>query len=297
MACHDGAMSASAEPPVEVEPPVDAEAPELGYSGRTPYVAYTEADVLRELIHVNTDEPLEVTFVVTTQIMELHFALLRHEWLLAIRCLDGDDVDAALAALRRSHAVQDSLSAAWGMLDAMSPVQYNRFREALGLASGFQSFAYRELEFLLGVKDEHMLRPHSQMPAIYDELRASFEAPSLYERAVALLARRGIAIPQHVLDRDPRIAWLEPDDAVVEAWRVVYAGGGPLADLADLADLAEALVAVAGRHLRWRFVHYMAVRRILGAKPGTAGSAGLTWLKRAVDQVVFAELWQVRGVL
>jgi tryptophan 2,3-dioxygenase len=269
----------------------DSDAPDLTYSGRTPYVAYTEADVLRDLIHVNTDEPLEVTFVVTTQIMELHFALLRHEWRLAITSLDADDGPATLAALRRGHRAQESLIGAWGMLEPMSPVQYNRFRSALGQASGFQSFAYRELEFLLGAKDERMLRPHAEMAAIHDELQATYEAPALYERAVAFVARRGIPVPADVVDRDPRRPWTESHEGVVEAWRLVYAGGG------ELADLAEALVGVAELHGRWRFVHYMAVRRILGAKPGTAGSAGLTWLKRAVDLVIFPELWTVRGVL
>ena len=272
-------------------PPTDPASPQLAYQGRTPYVVYTEADVLRELIHVRTDEPLEVTFVVTTQIMELHFALLRHEWRTAIAAMTADTVAPAVAALRRSVAVQNSLIAAWGMLDPMSPVQYNRFRDALGNASGFQSFAYRELEFLLGAKDAGMLRPHAEMPRIAAELAETYAAPSLYERAVALLARRGLDIGPDVLDRDPTIAWTEPVPEVVEAWRRVYLAGG------ELAELAEALVEVSERHSRWRFVHYTAVRRILGAKPGTAGSAGLKWLKRAVDQVLFVELWEVRGVL
>ena len=266
-------------------------------------MAYTEADVLRELIHVRTDEPLEMTFVVTTQIMELHFALLSHEWRLAIAMLDADDVPAALAALRRSVSVQDSLIASWGMFDPMSPVQYNRFREALGSASGFQSFGYRELEFLLGVKDERMLRPHAEMPRVAADLQAVFDAPSVYERAVALLARRGYDIPPAVLDRDPAVAWTDAVPEVTEAWRQVYAGvrrpgaGADPVGPAALAELAEALVTVSERHSRWRFVHYTVVRRILGAKPGTAGSAGMTWLKRAVDQVLFVELWEVRSAL
>lgn len=270
-------------------PPADP--PQLNYTGRTPFVAYTEADVLRQLIHVQTDEPLEVTFVVTTQIMELHFALLNHEWRLGIRYLAADDVTGAVAALRRSTDVQDSLVASWGLFDGLSPVHYNRFRTALGHASGFQSFAYRELEFLLGAKDKRMLRPHAEMPQVAAQLSATFEAPSLYEAAVALLARRGLPVPAAVLARDPRDPRIEPDPGVVESWRRIYADGG------ELAALAEALIAVSERHSRWRFVHYTTVRRILGAKPGTGGSAGLAWLKRAVDQVLFVELWEVRGVL
>jgi tryptophan 2,3-dioxygenase len=269
----------------------DERAPELNYEGRTPFVAYTEADVLHDLIHTNTDEPLEANFVIVTQIMELHFELLRREWQLAIARLDADDLHDAIAVLRRSGAAQTSLLAAWGMLEPMSPVQYNRFRDALGKASGFQSFGYREIEFLLGAKDEHMLRPHVGMPVIAARLQAIFDAPSLYDATLAALARRGRPVPADVLGRDPHRAFDEPDDRLVDVWHKVYADGG------ELAELAEALIGVAERHTRWRFVHYTAVRRILGAKPGTGGSAGLAWLKRAADTMVFPDLWEVRGAL
>jgi tryptophan 2,3-dioxygenase len=265
--------------------------PQLNYEGRTPFVAYTEADVLHDLVHTNTDEPLEATFVIVTQIMEMHFELLRREWQLAISRLQADDPADAVIVLNRSGAVQASLLAAWGMLEPMSPVQYNRFRGALGKASGFQSFGYREIEFLVGAKDEHMLRPHVGMPDIAARLQTIFDAPSLYDAALALLSRRGLPVPVDVLARDPHLAFDEPDERIIEVWRQVYAENGAL------AELAEALIGVAERHTRWRFVHYTAVRRILGAKPGTGGSAGLVWLKKAADTMVFPDLWAVRGVL
>jgi len=269
----------------------ETDAPDLDYAGRTPYVAYTEADVLAGLVHPQTSEPLEVTFIVVTQIMELHFSLLRHEWRLAVEAMLTDDPAVATAALRRSVAVQNSLLASWEMLSVMSPVEYNRFRRSLGKASGFQSFGYRELEFLIGAKNDRMLNPHSGMPQIHEQLRQAYDQPSLYDAAVRLLARRGIEVPAELLDRDVRQPWTEADPQLVEAWRQVYA------DHSALAELAEALVAVSERHSRWRYVHYTAVRRILGDKPGTGGSAGLAWLKRAVDTPLFPELWEVRGVL
>src|SRR5579875_797886 len=110
------------------------DAPDLDYTGRTPYVTYTESDVLAGLIHPQTDEPTEVTFIVVTQIMELHFQLLIHEWRLALDRMAADDLVAAVAALRRSIAVQNSLLAAWDMLTPMSAVEYNRFRRSLGKA-------------------------------------------------------------------------------------------------------------------------------------------------------------------
>jgi tryptophan 2,3-dioxygenase len=270
---------------------VDADAPNLEYTGRTPYVAYTEADVLASLIHPQTTEPLEVTFVVATQIMELHFNLLIHEWQRAIDRLNAEDLTEAHAALRRSVVVQDSLIRSWDLLSVMSPVEYNRFRSALGKASGFQSFSYRRLEFLIGAKNEHMLNPHLGMPAVHADLQITFDSPSLYDAALAFIARRDIPVPAEVLTRDVRIPWSVSDPAVVEAWRLVYLRAD------ELTELAETLTAIAERYSTWRFVHYTAVRRILGAKPGTGGSAGMVWLKRTMDMPVFPDLWEVRGVL
>ncbi|MDQ1751117.1 MAG: tryptophan 2,3-dioxygenase [Pseudonocardiales bacterium] len=270
---------------------LDADAPDLAYAGRTPYVRYTESDVLHDLIHPQTTEPLEVTFVVATQIMELHFNLLIHELERAIDRLNGDDLPEALAALQRCVVTQNSLISSWELLSVMSAVQYNRFRSSLGKASGFQSFSYRQLEFLLGAKNAHMLSPHAGMPAVHARLQAAFDAPSIYDATLALLSRRGLPVTDSVLSRDIREHWVEPDAGVVEVWRQVYQRED------ELTTLADTLTAVAERHSTWRFVHYTAVRRILGAKPGTGGSSGLAWLKRTVDTPVFVDLWEVRSVL
>jgi tryptophan 2,3-dioxygenase len=270
---------------------VDTDAPDLEYAGRTPYVTYTESDVLQSLIHPQTDEPLEVTFVVATQIMELHFNLLIHELRRAGERLAADDVAEAIEALRRAVVTQKSLVSSWDLLSVMSAVQYNRFRSSLGRASGFQSFSYRHLEFLLGAKNDRMLHPHAGMAAVHAELQVAYDNPSVYDEALRLLSRRGLPVPTPVLERDLREPLLAPDPGVVEAWRQVYQRGD------ELTTLADTLTAVAEQHSTWRFVHYTAVRRILGAKPGTGGSAGMAWLKRTVDQPVFIDLWEVRGVL
>lgn len=269
----------------------DTDAPELQYEGRTPYVTYTDADTLAGLIHPQTEEPLEVTFVVATQVMELHFRLLIHELGRATERLMSDDLPEAQAALERAVVTQESLVSSWRLLSVMSAVQYNRFRGSLGKASGFQSFSYRHLEFLLGAKSAGMLRPHAGMPAVHAELQRAYDAPSVYDAAIGFLARRGLPVPERVLRRDVREAWTEHDPEIVELWRQVYLRED------ELTTLADTLTAVAEQHSTWRFVHYTAVRRILGSKPGTGGSAGLAWLKRTVDLPVFADLWEVRGVL
>lgn len=249
-------------------------APSQTFEERSPYVAYTEVDVLRRSVHPMTSEPLEVQFIVVTQIMEMHFLLLAHEWRLAQTHLRVDNIFDASDALVRSITVQRSLLASWEMLEPMSPKQYNRFRDHLGQASGFQSYGYREIEFLLGVRDENLLKPHRGMPDVYRLLREAFDAPSLFEDATAAARRR------------------TGQTDVLGAWRAAYVG-----EDTELHRLAELLTSVADHHYRWRYVHYQSVRRILGDKPGTAGSSGLTWLKRAVDAPLFPELWQLRSEL
>ncbi|GAB3654678.1 tryptophan 2,3-dioxygenase [Actinocorallia lasiicapitis] len=220
-----------------------------------PYVDYARLDTLHDLQRPRTGESAELSFIVTTQVMELLFGLLAHEWEQARDALVADDLDGAVAVLRRGLHVQDVLVSSWDLLATMTPVEYARFRDALGDASGMQSVVFHRLERLLGT--------------------AKGPEPSLYDAALGLLERHGIG------GRD------EP----LKTWRVVYESHP------ELVPFAELLVDVAERSQRWRQRHYTAVRRAMGAKPGTGGSAGLAWLKAALDRDAFPELWAVRGEL
>jgi len=264
--------------------------PTLSFDGATPYVRYGAVDTLLSLQRPNTDEPAETSFIITTQVMELLFALVRHEWEQARSALDADDVPAALAALRRGHAAQDVLVESWDLLSALTPTEFNRFRDHLGEASGFQSYGYRHLEFLLGNKSAAMIGPHRADPRVRAELERALGEPSLYDAALRLLHRRGLPVPAERVERD----WTrpaEPHPQVVRAWELVYADDRPGN---ELLALAEALLDTAERVTRWRHRHLMAVKRAMGAKPGTGGSAGLRWLRGNVQQDVFCELWQLR---
>jgi tryptophan 2,3-dioxygenase len=256
----------------------------------TPYAAYAHIDALHRLQEPRSGVQAEMSFIVTTQVMELLFGLLEHEWTQARQELRADDVPGATAALRRGLHVQDVLVASWDLLSTLTPVEFNAFRDHLGEASGFQSAAYRRLEFLIGNKSEAMLRPHSGADDAHAELSAALRTPSMYDEVLALLHRRGLSIPQTRLDRD----WTSPytpHEDVEKAWQAVYGSG---AEHRDLVEFAELLLDVAERVTRWRQRHYASVKRAMGAKPGTAGSSGLGWLRRAVDQDVFPELWSAR---
>ncbi|GLW10959.1 tryptophan 2,3-dioxygenase [Microtetraspora sp. NBRC 13810] len=263
--------------------------PTLDFGRATPYDEYVGTAVLHGLQRTVTDVPEERVFLVTTQVMELYFGLLRAEWRLAQRHLDGDDVTGATATLRRSVCHFEPLNAAWASLGRLTPQRFNLFRDQLGEASGFQSAMYRHVEFLLGNKSEPLTRPHRSVPGAYRELTEALAAPSLYDTALALLARHGYPVPAAVLERDLTAAY-RPGAEVEAAWRAVYERG-------ELVELAETLVDVAGRFAEWKHRHLLAVRRSMGAKPGSGGSSGLAWLERSLAREVFPELWTARTAM
>jgi tryptophan 2,3-dioxygenase len=242
----------------------------------TPYAAYAGIDTLHALLHPLSEEPAETTFIVATQVMELLFGLIRHEWTRAQEALRVDDLPTAMSALRRGLNAQDVLVNSWELLASMTPVEFNSFRPVLGEASGFQSYTYLHLEFLLGNKHERLLRLYAGHPEVQADLRRTLESPSLYDDALAYAERRGLDV-----------------SSPVGAWMAVYADPKQ----SELCALAELLMDVAERVTRWRQRHLAAVKRCMGAKPGTGGSSGLSWLRHAAEQDVFPDLWAVRDAL
>ncbi|MDN3026465.1 tryptophan 2,3-dioxygenase family protein [Streptomyces sp. S.PB5] len=271
----------------EIEEP---STPHLDFEGTTPYEDYVKADVLTHLQSTLSDDPGEMVFLVTTQVMELWFTVIVHEWETAARALRSDDVPVAIDALKRSVRELEALNASWKPLGQLTPAQFNSYRAALGEGSGFQSAMYRRMEFLLGEKSASMLVPHRGAPRVHAELEKALHEPSLYDEVLRLMARRGHAIPQTVLSRDVAQRYV-PSAEVEAAWTAVYSG-----DAGDeVARLGEALTDVAELVWRWRNDHLVATRRAMGAKAGTGGSAGVAWLEKRAQKNVFPELWTARS--
>ncbi|MFE1286379.1 tryptophan 2,3-dioxygenase [Streptomyces sp. NPDC058751] len=279
-------MSHQAQPTQAQEP----ETPHLDFQGTTPYEDYVQADVLTHLQHTLSDDPGEMVFLVTTQVMELWFTVIVHEWETAAKALRADDVPVAVAALKRSVRELEALNASWRPLGQLTPAQFNSYRSALGEGSGFQSAMYRRMEFLLGEKSASMLVPHRGAPRVHAELEKALHEPSLYDEVLRLLARRGHAIPASVLERDVSQRY-EPSPEVQAAWTALYSGD----DTDELARLGEALTDVAELVWRWRNDHLVATRRAMGSKTGTGGSAGVAWLEKRAQKNVFPELWTARS--
>lgn len=264
--------------------------PTLDLPERTPYEAYVHASTLHSLQQPLSRDPSEMSFLVVSQIMELYFGLTCFELREARQRLRADDVWAALAPLRRVALHLEGLNAAWRGLRWMTPADFNGFRNLLGEGSGFQSAMYRQLEFLLGLKAETLVRPFHRQPRVYADLVGTLRAPSLWDEVIALLARRGFDIPARSLDRDFSVE-AEPSAEVAAAWVEIYSDTGPEN---HLRMLGETLVEIVEQFDEWRHQHLKAVRRTMGAKVGTGGSAGAAWLRRSLAREVFPELWSAR---
>jgi len=280
-------MSRQAQPH---EAASELEAPHLDFHGTTPYEDYVQADVLTHLQHTLSDDPGEMVFLVTTQVMELWFTVIVHEWETAAKALREDRVPVAVAALKRSVRELEALNASWKPLGQLTPAQFNSYRSALGDGSGFQSAMYRRMEFLLGDKSASMLVPHRGAPRVHAELEKALHDPSLYDEVLRLLARRGYAVPSSVVERDVSRRH-EPSPEVEAVWTDLYAGD----ESSELARLGEALTDVAELVWRWRNDHLVATRRAMGSKTGTGGSAGVAWLEKRARKNVFPELWTARS--
>ncbi|MEU4699231.1 tryptophan 2,3-dioxygenase [Nonomuraea dietziae] len=264
--------------------------PTLEFQAEVPYDAYVHTEVLHNLQQPLSDDPGEMSFLMITQVMELYFKLVTFELRNARAALRDDEVGAALAPLRRTALHLEGLNGSWRGLRWMTPSDFNRFRDQLGEASGLQSSMYRHLEFLLGLKSVALLRPFRRQPKVHRELMRTFESSSVWDETIALLARRGHDVPLELLERDFSSEH-EPHPAVEKAWVEVYRDDSTTN---ELRMLGEALTEVAEQFGDWRYQHVAAVRRSMGAKPGSGGSNGLAWLERSMARVVFPELWSAR---
>ncbi|MDJ0467029.1 tryptophan 2,3-dioxygenase family protein [Streptomyces sp. H27-C3] len=271
-------------------PEAGSDTPNLDFAGTTPYEDYVQADVLTHLQHTLSDDPGEMVFLVTTQVMELWFTVIVHEWETAAGALREDDLPVAMAALKRSMRELEALNASWRPLAHLTPTQFNSYRSALGEGSGFQSAMYRRMEFLLGDKSASMLVPHRGAPRVHAELEKALQEPGLYDEALRFLARRGLPVPVAVLERDLSRKY-EPSPEIEAIWSQVYGGD----QNGELVRLGEALTDVGELVWRWRNDHLVATRRAMGSKVGTGGSAGVAWLEKRARKNVFPELWTARS--
>ena len=266
---------------------------ETDFRGRMSYGDYLRLDLLLDAQAPLSASSDEMLFIIQHQTSELWMKLAIHEIEAALAAIRADDLRPAFKVLTRVARIFEQLNSAWDVLRTMTPSEYTRFRGDLGQSSGFQSWQYRAIEFLVGNRNEAMLETHRHRPETLARLEAILARPSLYDEALALLARNGFDIGEDAARPDWR-ASRQPNDAVLAAWQAVYRA--PETHWA-LYELAEKLVDFEDYFRRWRFNHVTTVERIIGLKRGTGGTAGVAYLRRMLEVELFPELWRVRTEL
>ncbi|MBS0434121.1 MAG: tryptophan 2,3-dioxygenase [Proteobacteria bacterium] len=266
------------------------EGAKLDFSRDMSYGDYLQLDAV-----LNAQKPLspdhnEMLFIVQHQTSELWMKLMLHELSAAVGCIARDELGSAFKMLARVSKIMEQLVHAWDVLATMTPPEYSAIRPYLSNSSGFQSWQYRCIEFMLGNKNPAMLKPHAHRPDLLAKVEAAWRAPSLYDESLRLLARRGMAVPMSHLERD----WTQPyaaSDAVEQAWLAVYRD---TKQHWDLYQLGEELTDLEDAFRLWRFRHVTTVERVIGFKRGTGGTSGVGYLRKMLDTVLFPEIWKLR---
>jgi tryptophan 2,3-dioxygenase len=272
---------------------VHDEKAQLDFSSTMSYGDYLHLDAVLNAQHPLSPDHNEMLFIVQHQTSELWMKLMLHELRAAIAGVAHDELPTAFKMLARVSRIMEQLVHAWDVLATMTPPEYSAIRPYLAQSSGFQSWQYRCIEFSLGNKNAAMLKPHqhrADLLAIVDE---AWRAPSLYDEALRLLARRGLAVPASHTERDWTRGY-EANDDVEAAWLTVYRD--PKQHW-DLYQLGEELTDLEDAFRLWRFRHVTTVERVIGFKRGTGGTSGVGYLRKMLDVVLFPEIWRLRTSL
>ncbi|MGO2748224.1 tryptophan 2,3-dioxygenase [Microbacterium sp.] len=261
-------------------------------AGKMTYGSYLELDKLLDAQHPvsRPEHHDEMLFIIQHQTTELWLKLMLHEVSSARVLLAHDDLREALKRVARVKRIQDVMTQQWSVLATLTPTEYAQFRGSLGNSSGFQSVQYRAVEFALGNKNERMLSVFRDHPENLALLADELERPTLYDEFLRYASRRGLPIPEEILQRDVREAY-KPHDSLVPAIREIYEN--PQTHW-DLYEACEDLVDLEDNFQFWRFRHLKTVTRTIGMKVGTGGSSGVSFLQRALELTFFPELYTVR---
>ena len=257
------------------------------------YGAYLGLDRILSAQHPISDRHDELLFIVIHQTKELWLKQTVAELKLARSLVAADRLVQVHKILSRVSRIQAVMTLSWEVLSTLTPTEYLQFRDVLGGSSGFQSAQFREVEYLLGLKEGGFLKYHDEGSQPRRALEAAFAEPSLWDEANRALARAGFALPAQVLDRDWSLPY-RPDAAVEDAWAEVYRDAERFW---PLYQLAEKLVDIDDSFATWRHKHVLTVERIIGFKRGTGGTPGVPYLQSTLGKRAFPELWSLRTKL
>ncbi len=272
---------------------LDGEEVKTDFTKDMTYSEYLNLEQILFAQDTMSEEHDETLFIIIHQVTELWMKLIIHEINSAIKDIRADNFRESFKKLARVTNIQRQIIAAWDVLSTMTPSDYLKFREALGNASGFQSYQNRMMEFSLGYKTTHALKIYEKDPIIHAKLKKQIMSPSIYDEVIRAVDRAGFNIDKEVLERDVMEKYV-PNPSVKEAFKQIYLN---TEDYFELYEMLEKLVDVEDLYSQWRFRHMKTVERIIGFKKGTGGSSGVNYLKRVIDDYFFEELWELRTEL
>ncbi|KAF7764112.1 tryptophan 2,3-dioxygenase [Pseudoalteromonas citrea] len=257
------------------------------------YGDYLNLEKVLSAQHPLSEQHDEMLFIVIHQASELWIKLAGHELNEAINNIKTGDFGHAFKVISRVKQILGQLTQSWGILSTLTPVDYLKFRDTLGHSSGFQSYGYRKIEFLLGNKNSQLLKVHESNQTVHQELSHILHQPSLYDETLIALKSHGLNIDDNAIARDFSLPY-QTNESVLTAWLTVYQNAE---QYFHLYELAEKLVDIEDSFQQWRFKHMYTVQRIIGNKVGTGGSSGVGFLKKALDISFFPELFELRTQL
>lgn len=262
------------------------------FSERMSYSSYLDLGTL-----LNAQHPLsapehhdELLFIIQHQTSELWLKLVLHELRAACALIQDDELEVALKRIARVKHIQKTLTEQWSVLATLTPTEYAQFRDFLGNSSGFQSWQYRAVEFLLGNKNADLIKVFDADPEARTLLTELLEQPSIYDEFLRYLARRGFAVPTEILKRDVTRAY-SINDSLLPVFQKIYENAE---EHWREYEACEELVDLEDNFQLWRFRHMKTVHRIIGMKRGTGGSSGVGFLQKALELTFFPELFAVR---
>jgi len=255
------------------------------------YASYLQLDTLLTLQEPRSTPPEhdEMLFIVIHQVYELWFKEMLHEVEKVKRDFAAGDLYGAVHTFKRLRTIMKTAVAQLDILETMTPMSFSAFRDRLDTASGFQSYQFRELEFVMGLKRPAMLR-YAAGPKAAETLKRRIGEPSLIDRFYDFLTFQGVAIPAELRD-DPPDATHAPHPEIQKALFTLYKARP------ELAILFESMTDLDEGFQEWKYRHVQLVRRTIGDKRGTGGSPGVEFLKQSLFQPLFPDLWAIRHEL
>ena len=248
------------------------------------YSSYLQLDALLSLQQPRPGplEHDETLFVVIHQVYELWFKEVLHEFDHLMRLLRANDTPLAAHTLKRVLTILKTLVGQIDILETITPLNFLSFRDRLETGSGFQSFQFREIEFVLGAKRAEAIERYPAGSAHRARLERRMTEPALWDAFLAYLEKNGYAVP-----KPPSTPSVELQRTLVEVYRT-----NP-----TVAGICERLVDLDEGFMEWRYRHVKMVQRTIGTKTGTGGSAGAEYLLTTINRPAFPDLWAIRADL